>query len=340
MSNIDPLRARPKVSVLMITYNHEKYIEQAVRSVMMQETDFEYELVIGVDCSSDRTRDIVVALQKEFPDKIRLILHSKNVGMIPNFVSVYDACQGEYNALCEGDDYWTSPYKLQRQVDYMEAHPECRICFHAAKVVYEDEPGQPCKIVKPPSNQPVTIGNWLKNLYIQTASVVYRVPQHQLPHWYFDLLVSGDWALFLWLVTVGGEIRFIDAPEPMSVYRIHSRGVTHASRQVGTDGYRQRRLAALHDTELVRQNIGMEYKRLIDSQLYLLHFSLARAYLLEGDRDGLRHHLAKSVYYMPKTSRRSINSILRLIVQGYFPKLYPRLVSIKMRIRSIYCHWV
>ncbi len=119
----------PKVSVLMITYNHEQYIEQAVRSVMMQETDFDYELVIGEDCSTDRTREIVLRLKEEFPDKIRLLLPEKNLGMIPNFVATYEACRGEYIALCEGDDYWTHPKKLQIQVDYMKGS-ECRMCFH------------------------------------------------------------------------------------------------------------------------------------------------------------------------------------------------------------------
>lgn len=108
----------------MTTYNHEKYIAQAIESALMQDTNFDYEIVIGEDCSTDRTREIVTGLQKKYPSKFRLLLHEKNLGMIPNFVQTLNACSGEYIAILEGDDYWTDPLKLQRQVDFLEANPE------------------------------------------------------------------------------------------------------------------------------------------------------------------------------------------------------------------------
>src|SRR4030067_128381 len=109
-----------KVSVIVITYNHEEFICQSLDSILMQDVNFEYEIVIGEDCSTDKTRDILLDYQKNYPDKIRLILSEKNRGLIANFVQTYKSCSGEYIATIDGDDYWTSSQKLQKQVDFLD----------------------------------------------------------------------------------------------------------------------------------------------------------------------------------------------------------------------------
>ena len=108
----------------MITYNHEKFISQAIESVLMQKTDFDFELVIGEDFSIDRTKEICIFYKTKSPEKINLILNEKNLGMISNFINTIHQCKGEYIALLEGDDYWTDPYKLQKQVDFLENNKE------------------------------------------------------------------------------------------------------------------------------------------------------------------------------------------------------------------------
>src|SRR5690606_9560707 len=118
------------VSVWMITYNHCAYIEQALDSVLCQETDFPFEIVIGDDCSTDGTREVLLRYASSNPARIRLILHERNVGMIANQNAVFDACSGEFIAMLEGDDYWTDSSKLQRQVDAMRENPECHVSFH------------------------------------------------------------------------------------------------------------------------------------------------------------------------------------------------------------------
>lgn len=117
------------VSVKMITYNHEPYIAQAIQGVLMQETNFPFELIIGEDCSTDGTQEIVLDYQKKYPDIIRIITSDKNVGMKKNSYRAMKACLGKYVAFCEGDDYWHYPMKLQNQVDYMDIHPECGLLF-------------------------------------------------------------------------------------------------------------------------------------------------------------------------------------------------------------------
>jgi len=119
----------PLVSVKMITYNHEAYIAQAIEGVLQQKTDFPIELVIGEDCSTDGTREIVFDFQKKYPDIIRVITSDKNVGVKKNSYRTDKSCRGKYIAYCEGDDYWHHPQKLQKQVDYLENHPECGLVF-------------------------------------------------------------------------------------------------------------------------------------------------------------------------------------------------------------------
>ncbi len=112
------------VSVLMVTYNHGKYISKTLESVIKQKVDFYYEIVVGEDFSSDNTRTIVKNYAQKHPDKIKLLLQHKNIGMERNFFATFKACTGKYIAFCDGDDYWTDPNKLQKQVDFLESHSD------------------------------------------------------------------------------------------------------------------------------------------------------------------------------------------------------------------------
>lgn len=118
---------KPLVSVQMITYNHKPYITKAIESVLSQKTNFPFELVIGEDCSTDGTQDIVYAYQNKYPEIINVITSKQNVGMHENCYRAEMSCRGEYIAYCEGDDYWHRDDKLQKQRDYMAAHPECSL---------------------------------------------------------------------------------------------------------------------------------------------------------------------------------------------------------------------
>ena len=128
-----------KLSVIFITYNHEKYVEKALRSVCEQETDFPFEVVVGEDCSTDSTREILKRVADEYPDKVRLLFREKNFGR-PT-LNVYNTtmeCRGEYLAYLEGDDYWTDDHKLMKQVTFLEEHPEYIACTHDCVMVDEN----------------------------------------------------------------------------------------------------------------------------------------------------------------------------------------------------------
>lgn len=126
----------PLVSVSMITYNHAPFIAQAIEGVLQQKANFPFELVIGEDCSTDGTREIVFEYQKKYSAIIRVITSDENVGMMKNGYRTLMACQGKYIAFCEGDDYWHHPMKLQKQVDYLENHQYCGLICSDYDVLY------------------------------------------------------------------------------------------------------------------------------------------------------------------------------------------------------------
>ncbi len=212
----------PKVSVCMVTYNQERFIGQAVESALMQETTFPVEIVIGEDCSTDQTRSIVQELACRRPEKIRPLLAERNMGARANFMRTLGECRGQYVAMLEGDDYWTNPHKLQRQVDLLDARLDWAMCFHPAQIIYDDwrkEPGMwPEKWDKPEA----TIVDLFNMDFIPTNAVLFRNRLFkEFPAW-FPKLVMGDWPLHI-LNAAHGNIGFL--PEVMSVYRVHAGGL-------------------------------------------------------------------------------------------------------------------
>ena len=117
-------KERPLVSVGLMTYNHEKYIAKCIESVLMQEVNFTYEIVIADDFSTDGTRQILEEFQKRYPFLIRLILNEENLGIKENSNRLRRSCRGYFRANLEGDDYWIDPNKLQKQVDFLQRNPD------------------------------------------------------------------------------------------------------------------------------------------------------------------------------------------------------------------------
>lgn len=217
-----------KVTVCITTYNHESYIQQALDSVLGQQTDFEFEVIVGEDDSSDRTREIVIGYQKAYPDKIRLFLNDRaNVIYIDgkptgrwNLMNLLSATTGQYVAMLDGDDYWLGTSKLQAQVDFLDANPGCSICFHNA-LEFQSELGASRPFHEGAFKQITTCMDLLESNFIPTCTVMYRsssIPP--LPSW-FRLIRMADWPLSL-LVAQSGDIGYID--EVMGCYRQHSLG--------------------------------------------------------------------------------------------------------------------
>lgn len=210
------------LSVCLITYNHEKYVEQAIDSILMQKTSFNWKLIIADDCSTDSTRSILKRYQQKYPEKIHLILQEKNVGPATNFVDLITFPKSKYIAYLEGDDYWMDENKLQKQVGFLEANPDCVLSFHKAKILKASGELVDDFITNVPENYETIdtlarLGN-----YIHSPTIVFRNNLIQLPPEY-ALCPMGDYFLYL-LLAEHGKLNYIE--EEMAIYRygvgIHS----------------------------------------------------------------------------------------------------------------------
>lgn len=208
------------VSVCMITYNHEAFISEAIDCVMMQQTNFPIELVIGEDCSTDHTRKICLEYKEKYPDKIRLLLPESNLGMMNNFLQTLRACTGKYIALCEGDDYWTDPYKLQKQVDFLGANEDYSICFHSVRINQDDQIID--DYITPEVPETTDILYLAKGNYIHTPTVVFRKNIDVLEQFIKINPPIGDYVLHMLNAKYGKIKKLSDC---MAVYRIHDGGV-------------------------------------------------------------------------------------------------------------------
>ena len=212
------MKQKVKISACLITYNQEDYIKQCIEGALSQELDFCYEIVIGDDFSTDRTSEICQSYQRRFPVLIKYRKRDKNIGMIGNWIKTISDCSGDYIALCEGDDYWTDPLKLQKQIDFLEANPEYSICFHQVETINSD--GKPLEKNTKIVEDTTDILDLAKGNYIHTPSVVFR-NDFKIPNW-FSNATLGDWTLYL--ISIGHrKIKFIN--EIMACYRQHENGI-------------------------------------------------------------------------------------------------------------------
>lgn len=207
------------VVVWMVTYNHENFIQKAIESVMFQRTNFDFKLIIGEDFSKDNTRCICEKMKNKYPDKIELILQKQNIGSIDNAISVYNKCQlskAKYMALLEGDDYWTDPLKLQKQVDFMEVNPDYNICFHEVDIFNQSENKIESNNITRNVTETTDINDLAQGNYIHTPSVVMR-NNFTFPKW-FNKTSIGDWSIYM-IAAKNKKIKKLD--EVMAVYRLH-----------------------------------------------------------------------------------------------------------------------
>lgn len=214
------------VSIHCITYNHEKYIKDALEGFLMQKTDFAYEVIIHDDASTDGTADIIRDYEKKYPDIIKPIYqienqHSKGVRVGPLNLK---RARGKYIACCEGDDFWIDPNKLQKQVEYLENHPDCSLCVHATFRVFEDKKKLKEHIRPKTSDGIIPTEDVIKEDvegYFHTTSFVFP---HKLisnyPTFYYMATV-GDYPLSIHLA-LSGYVYYID--QYMSAYRMNTNG--------------------------------------------------------------------------------------------------------------------
>lgn len=274
-----------KVSVSIVTYNHEEYIAKALESILMQRTNFDYEIVIGEDCSSDNTREIIVGYQKKYPDKFRLLLNEKNLGMHANGAQVLDACKGEYISMLDGDDYWTSPDKLQKQVDFLDNHPECSACFHDALIVHEDGSREPASY-RPSQKEFSGVEDLLLDNFIPTSATMFRKGLFGKAEDWTSPLKMGDWLIHI-LNALHGKIGYLD--ETMSVYVVHRGGVW------STKDWRYHATAIIELFEALALHLPSRYTGIINRILRWRYYWVSEQYENTGNVSASKTYAIKSI---------------------------------------------
>ncbi|MCX2449931.1 glycosyltransferase [Pedobacter sp. PLR] len=235
------------VSVCCLTYNHEKYIAQAVEGFVMQQTNFPIEIIIGEDCSTDRTRQILDGYASRYPDKIRLITSPSNVGANNNAVRVFKAVRGKYIAICDGDDYWTDPLKLQKQVDFLEQNEAFVMCGHYSKKISENNEIHYMNFNPTPLIYSFNDVMTENKTEISTLTIVFRnsaeIKKMYTADWFLKCN-APDRFIKLYTTFVSGKGIYI-LPETMSCYRMHPGGIWSSLKP------RSLKQKELHDLHLI-----------------------------------------------------------------------------------------
>lgn len=210
------------LSVCIRTYNQERFVAEALDGVLMQKTSFQFEIIVSDDCSTDGTRDILLEYQREYPDKIRLILGEENVGGPRNLRRVIEASTAKYITCLDGDDYYTDQYKLQKQVDFLEENEKYAACFHNVVIVNEKTGAR--SLFLPLDFQEVVDAKDVisKKWFLPIHSVVMRREFIFFPDWYEEVM-NDDFVVDLSVAMHGP---FYNLGDVMAVYRHHDANVS------------------------------------------------------------------------------------------------------------------
>ena len=217
------MNKHPKVSIICTVYKHEKYLRQCLDGFVMQKTEFPFEILVNDDCSPDNSAAIVREYETQYPDLFRCVYQNENQyskGMLPWWEVLFPMAKGEYLAICEGDDYWIDSYKLQKQVSFLDNHPDYVACFHNARV-FDGKSYHLFNSVNEnhfPSTEDIIKRLW----FIATPSIVCRNIITEFPKWRKGV-INEDYLLELLLAREG---KFYYMDDVMAVYRQEGQGIS------------------------------------------------------------------------------------------------------------------
>lgn len=297
-----------KLSIVCITYNHERFIRDCLEGFVMQKTDFPFEILINDDASTDKTADIIREYEAKYPHLFRCVYQTENQWGKKNVWNdiLFPMVRGKYVALCEGDDYWTDPFKLQKQVDFLDAHPDFSVCFHPVTVHWDDN-SRPDSVFPAEKERfyktELVLNDLLDHNFIQTNSVVYRWRFHKDPLSLIPkYILPEDWFVHL-LHAQTGNIKCM--PDVMAVYRRNQNGLWNGAGE--TDEWFIRCGTAMVRFYLeIQKHFGKDCKELLDrfSLLTYLHLkkaglsdSIKELYSVYPPPDSVRYPVLKYVFY-------------------------------------------
>lgn len=308
------------VSVVIVSYNQEKYISKAIESVLTQKTDFPVEILVGDDCSSDRTPEIIQGYVDRYPDKIKFIRRSSNVGATYNAYDLNTRCEGDYIAYLEGDDYWTDPLKLQKQKDFLDRHTEFHSC--AGRFQCVDENGNTTRALiewyKPRKHFSLRDFDGY-HLPSQSSTYlrrnIYKEPKFDYSVMYKTNPMIGD-RISILVYLMHGDLYCFD--EKMTAYRL-----PQGRKETGTSRvYSDKKNALRTDTEifLAQRELSLQHnlKLSLDYMARRIFYSAVFGYLKTGDKDYKNH--AKKMLEFVESKMKTYFFAVPYCIKKFFRK--------------------
>ncbi len=301
----------------MITYNHEAYIEKAIKSVLSQNTNFQYELVISNDASTDGTSKLIEGIINSHPkaSNIKYINHKENVGMMKNYLNALKACTGEYIALCDGDDYWINDDKLQMQADFLESNSGFNIVYTLNKILHDNNELVDNK-TKPINNRVADVKDLIEGNFITASSTMFRnvIQDIQFSPWMYSS-PYGDWPTYLLLTRRGEKIKCLK--HRTLVYRKNV-GVISKMKQENISI-----LQSNYDmlSKMSNDENYMELKELINDKLYLLELSFIKHFNRNKEYRAAFEKIKELKGYNVKNKAKNI-TIFKIYLKSFFKGLF------------------
>jgi len=289
------------LSICCISFNHARFIRETFDSFLTQQLDIHYEIVVSDDCSTDDTPDIIAEYQCRHPDIFRVIKRDKNIGMNQNFFSTIASCRGEFIAICEGDDYWTDPLKLQKQLTILNENPEIVFTSHDVEIKNDTITAAaytPYSVAEKKLND---FNDVILSHFIPTLSIVLR--RSALPEtWpeFFFHIKSPDKALVLSLLTKG---QCYHSNEKMGVYRHHDGGITKKEKPAAE---------LLHYELYLYQNLFSCFNRIKDNVYF---HKLAMLYYMASRKSFQQKSVLQGTLYLAKSLSISPSFMGRFVLQ-------------------------
>ena len=315
------------VSVLCPTYNQKKYITQCLDSVLSQETDFAFEVIVKDDCSTDGTSDIVREYAQRYPDKVCPLILEENYfsqgKTAVSFVRMFKMIRGKYFAVCEGDDFWTDPQKLQIQTDFMEAHPEYSMCCHSAYIANEDGSLRTDRFFRSSTeSRDLLTEEMISGWSMATNSVLIRTSSRKeilVP--FQGKCVNEDYGMEVY-AALNGKVYYFD--RMMSAYRMNAAGSISASYKVNKELLKERALEFCNMLDRLNEFSDHQYDRVIRQYREKKLFDM---YAVLGDRENMKKHI--SAY-----ADKSLKTRMTVELRTCFPKLSNTLMNTYRKIRK------
>ncbi len=280
-------KSKYKLSISIVTYNHQNLIRECLQSVVEQECDFDFEVVVGDDYSTDNTRSILMQFAEKYPNMITLLFQKSNVGYDKNLQDVINICTGEYIANIDGDD-GAFPLKFKKQLDFLEKHRDCSMCFHNLRLIIDGSKGKHYNNPLDENTSVVNINEFVNQglAHWGNASKMYRrsaLPKEGFKS--FDCIPDQHFHL---QIARNGKVAYLN--EVLGFYRKHSQGVSVINRN------KDKIKCALNDlvrTYRYAKDYGVE-KEIVDRRISFVYYDAACQYLMLNDYTKFKHYITKS----------------------------------------------